>query len=256
MYKISVHGNKLKFDQIVLDSSPFLGTLFTTDNMVERLDGIIVFDKFPVEDMRTYIEYCTTGIMRYLIVDVLEYMSHKLLNTGNMDTKYIIAAYEDQWHMNNGILPDPEETIYSLRSLVSHMLKGRMYVIDREQVKIATHSGCVKYMGVSSVDYNGQLVYDLETLLDGQVYAISTTNSVIQIHIIGDGIPFDIEQGHQLNTHEAIIVFMYSVSYGDSETASHSSLVDILYGLPDTLGSILYEGKIYRTSKHQYYLGK
>jgi hypothetical protein len=100
-------------------------------------------------------------------------------------------------------------------------------------------------MGVSSVDYNGQLVYELDTLLDGQVYAISTTNSVIQIHIIGDGKPFDIEQGCQLNTHEAIIRFM-----------SHSSLVDILYGLPNTLGSILYEGKIYRTSKHKYYLGK
>jgi hypothetical protein len=132
MYKLSVRGNILEFGQIVLDSSPFLRTLFTADNKVERSDCIIVFNRFPVEDMRTYIEYCTTGIMRYLIVDVLEYMSHKLLNTGNMDAKYIIAAYEDQWHMDNGILPKPEETIYSLRSLVSHMLKGRMYVIDKD----------------------------------------------------------------------------------------------------------------------------
>lgn len=164
MYKISVRGTILELDQVVLDLSPFLRTLSQID--------VTVFDKFPVEDMRTYIEFCTTGRMRYLIEDVLIHMGYKLVGScyDGLEPKFIIAEYEDQWHMDRGVLPDPEDTIYTLSSLVSHMLKDRTYDINRKRVRVASSTSCP--------GNNERLMHNLETILDGQVYAISFDSEI------------------------------------------------------------------------------
>jgi hypothetical protein len=270
MYKINVHNSILEFGQPVLECSPFMRTLFTTEHMVEKdVNGIIVFNKFSLMDMEVYIEYCMTGKLRCLSEDVMEYMMHKLpdLYYPDMDTEYVRALYEDQWHKDRNLLPEAMETSHTLDSIVSNILHKDGYVIESYHCSDKLHGvrpSSVQIASIKSdvktVNYHELLMDDLRNALEGQDYAIyinddrsdnllrnTGIHGEIVIYVVGDGTGMFSKvrkQDWNIYSHEPIIEFRYG----------YSSISNVLYGLPSRFGIMLCMGKLYRTSKHKYLL--
>lgn len=78
MHTLIVSGEKLTLDDIALEYSPYLSTLFSTRLHVDRdHEGNIIFDEFPLDDMIKYIDYLMYGICKGLDNVLMDYMGHK-----------------------------------------------------------------------------------------------------------------------------------------------------------------------------------
>lgn len=117
MHKINVHNTILEFDETVINSSPFIRTLFTTEHMVKKdEDGIIVLNKFSMEEMKVYIKYCMTGKLEFPIQHVMDYLMHKIPTGYYEDAReeYYVAIYEDQWYEDRNMVPKDGEIVVDL----------------------------------------------------------------------------------------------------------------------------------------------
>jgi hypothetical protein len=242
---LNIHGIVV---EINTDNSPFLQTLVTTENMVDKdEDGIVRFDVFPLADMLVYVDYCKTGRMIFNISHVMEYLMYDSCPVHtSADDGYICALYEDLWHSERGLLPKPDVSV--VRQDMFGMLMGKVeYIVIKQERGLPT--SVVSAILCYKPKYSGNITHvsELEDILSSSRYCVTCSDDGTLIYHMLDGmglynkIP---EKKARVQEEKTIIKFQYGSSCPSK----------VLYSLPDKLGHMIYQGKIYRTSKFKHHI--
>ena len=241
-YNINVRNTILKFNQEVLNYSPFIRTLFTTEHPVDKdKNGIIVFDDFSPEKMQVYIKYCMTGRLESLIPDLMDYLMHKL---PSKKIKNIKEAYEEQWRTDHKILPKGSSI-----NFVETVLEHSGYLWNLKSVRKNCSMGqcqdfCDTYLDMLAIYFRSDdyaVTITIDTVEDDEKFNLQI---VFVAHFIDGKEPSIVRTGCDLSKPDRTRALVF-------KKMGYASASDIFYSLPDDNGIMLYRNKVYMTNKYK-----
>lgn len=129
-HTITISGVQLKLDNITLNYSPYLSTLFSTTIHVDKdVEGNIIFDEFSLDDMMKYINYLRYGIVNDISDELMNYMGH--------EGDYFIQWVKDHRHIGDLSLT---HDVRREQVRIDERFIGLNYVYDNDKYIFYSHT--------------------------------------------------------------------------------------------------------------------